>query len=70
MSTKTIELNSKQSEMVYLSLLVRICFIETGTASMRANDAIKCGKANSIKELSSEQRKLIVEMEELMSKLI
>lgn len=56
-------------EELYYCISARLGFIETGT-TMRANDAIKSGQHNKIKQLSLEQKKLIVKLETLMELLL
>lgn len=63
-------LTNKEKQEIYIALSLRLSFIETGKAMIRAGDAIKSGQQKLIKPLSKEQRKLIVELEDLMERLL
>lgn len=65
----SIDLSEEEKANIYLSIVVRLGFIETGT-SMRAQDAINCGKKALIKQLSSEQMKLVLNLEQLLNKML
>lgn len=60
----------QESEDLCLALGMRICFIETGTPVLRANDAIAQGNLSLIKPLTSDQQKLIVRLDELRKKVM
>lgn len=47
----------------------RICHIETGTAILRANDAIQSGKRDLLRPLTEHQRQFIARQEALIAKL-
>ena len=64
-----INLTREEQEELVISIHLRIGFIETGTLLVRANDAIKMGKQSYIKPLTSEQRRLITQLEDLANKL-
>jgi hypothetical protein len=55
--------NNKKAKLVYECIMCRICFIETGTAYMRANDAIQADQKNLLRALSHKQRELIALLE-------
>jgi hypothetical protein len=54
---------------IYISLSLRLGFIETGT-HVRAKDLVKVDKDFKPKVLSNEQMRLILDTEDLMSKLL
>lgn len=64
-----LELSREEREHIYISLSVRIGFIETGTIN-RAKDLINCGKSREVKQLTTEQTTLIKELEDLMSRVL
>lgn len=47
----------------------RICHIETGTAILRASDALESGRRDLIRTLSENQRDFIARQEALIAKL-
>lgn len=65
----TLEVSKEEKEQIYYSVVLRLGFIETGT-SMRAQDAINCGRKHLVKQLSSEQMQLILDLEKLLIKLL
>lgn len=64
-----IELTIKEKEHLILSLVVRLGFIETGTMN-RAKDLINIGQKDKIKVLSTEQMRGVVELEDLLTKIL
>jgi len=64
-----IEITKEEKEDIYIALSIRCGFIETGTIN-RAVDLANCEKKEKIKVLSREQRLKIVEIENLMNKII
>lgn len=69
MPNKLIELTEKERQEIYLSISFRCGYIETNTLS-RAKDLERAGQKDKIKALTVEQMKLIILLEELMSKMI
>ncbi len=65
-----VELTREEKEELYYSISCRLGIIETGTPMMRAKDAVNCGEQRKIKALTSEQMKLISDLEKIMYKLI
>ncbi len=59
---------SQEVDDIALALGMRICYIETGTVTLRASDAITQGKSNLIKPLSDEQQRLILRLVALRTK--
>lgn len=55
--------NHEKAKLVYECVMCRVCFIETGTAYMRAIDAMQSGQKDLLRPLSHEQRELIVALE-------
>lgn len=47
----------------------RICHIETGTAILRASDALQSGRRDLIRPLSEHQRAFIARQEDLIARL-
>ncbi len=70
MAAKVIELTEEDAEALYYSVSCRLGFIETGRVSMRASDAVRSGRAREVKILSLDQKKLVVQLEELMLRLL
>jgi hypothetical protein len=68
MTNKTIILSDKEREEIYISLSVRLGYIETNSIS-RAKDLERQGQKNRIKVLTTEQMKLVILLEELMEKM-
>lgn len=66
---KALTINAAESELLIIALQVRICYIETGTSSLRANDAIQQGNHKLVKALEPSQRALIADSEALIQKL-
>ena len=63
----TINLTNEEKQDIFLSIMVRIGFIETGTIH-RAKDLERTGE--KVKTLSSEQMKKVLELEELAYKIL
>ncbi len=64
-----MELTSREKEEVMLALSMRCGYIETGTV-YRAKDLEKAGQREDVRALSTEQMRLIILLEDLMSKII
>ncbi|BAG41732.1 hypothetical protein [Ralstonia phage phiRSL1] len=67
--TSTVELSRDEKNAIVTSLQMRICHMETGTVSLRANDAIRMKRQDMIRPLDEAQRKYIVNTEELIKRL-
>lgn len=67
---RTVKLTDTQVENIILALSMRNCYIETGNISLRANDAIRSKQPAIIKQLSKEQRQLIIDQEDLVEYII
>lgn len=64
-----IEFSSEELENIYSSLSTRICFIETGDPVMRANDMFRVDP-KKVRPLTSDQRRLVIQLEDLMQKVL
>lgn len=62
-------LTAKEKEDIYLSLMVRIGIIETGTIH-RAKDLERIGEKDKIQALTTAQMRKILELEELADKIL
>lgn len=58
--------NEELHKELMTCIIVRMCFIETGTHYLRATDAIKSGQPELVQPLDENQRRLIVALEEFM----
>ncbi|CAB5514602.1 hypothetical protein ACOTHJ_12955 [Achromobacter xylosoxidans] len=67
---KTLNIDRAETDLLVLALQVRICHIETGTSSLRANDAIAQGNHKLVKALEPSQRAVIADSEALIKKLL
>lgn len=65
-----LELTQQECADMRYALQVRICVIETGTPTLRAEDARAMGKANLVKPLSDEQKVVIARHAALSQKLL
>ena len=63
-------ITSGEASVLYDSLSVRKCLIETGTIGMSVEDAKNMGKHNLIKKLEPSQIALLKEIGSLMSALV
>jgi hypothetical protein len=64
-----LELSQQEQEDVIVGLQMRICVIETGNPSLRANDAIESGQPKLVRALSDEQKATVGRFEELVVKV-
>lgn len=64
-----ITLSDTQVEEIVTALKMRMSYIETGTVTLRANDAIGRGDHKKVRALDADQRKLISEIELLITEL-
>lgn len=64
-----LDLTPEERDDVIHGLQMRICVIETGTHTLRANDAVACGQPKLVRALSDEQKQLVVRLEELVKKV-
>lgn len=65
-----LEMTQQEREDLVYGLQMRICNIETGTTTLRANDAINSGQHKLVRALSESQRALIARHEALVKKLL
>ncbi len=63
-------LTKEDKDILYFSLSCRRCIIETGDYSMSAQDAMNAGLQSQIRALTTEQMKVIIRIEELMSEVL
>lgn len=66
----TMFLNDESIEDLINCINVRLCYIETGTVYLRANDAITQGQQRCIRALEPSQRESIRRMELLRNNLL
>lgn len=64
MTTK-VALTDQAVQDLVLALGVRIAFIETGTASLRASDLVEQGRGRELRHLTEEQKAVVSRMEGL-----
>jgi len=64
-----MQITSDEAEMIISALYMRINFIETGTPTLCANDAVQQKKHSFIKPLEDEQRELLRTMRHLIIRL-
>ncbi len=64
MTTK-VALTDQAIQDLVLALGVRIAFIETGTASLRASDLVEQGRGRELRTLTEEQKAVVSRMEGL-----
>lgn len=67
MTTTRIALTDQSIEDLVMALGVRIAFIETGTASLRAQDLLAQGRGKELRVLTEEQKVAVTRMEGLRS---
>lgn len=60
----------KEYSDIYQALIIWRNYIETGDVNLSANFAIQCGKSEIIKQLTTEQKKKCIELEELANKYL
>lgn len=63
--TTRVALTDQAIQDLGLALGVRIAFIETGTASLRASDLRAQGRSKEIRVLTEEQKEVVTRMEGL-----
>ena len=63
-------LDKEDKDILYYSLSCRRCIIETGDYSMSAQDALNAGHQDQIRALTTDQMKVIIRIEELMTQLL
>lgn len=66
---KTIQLTQQEREDLYLCIVTRLGYVETGEVALRARDAKNAGWDNKIKALSRDQMELVIRLEGLMKKV-
>lgn len=66
-TTTRIALTDQSIEDLVMALGVRIAFIETGTASLRAQDLLAQGRGKELRVLTEEQKVAVTRMEGLRS---
>ncbi len=64
-----LDITDTEKKLIITGIQMRRNYIETGEATMSAETAKNCGESRRIKSLSIEQMKLIVDTEQLLSKL-
>ena len=57
-------------DIIYLSLMMRANWIETGNPNRSMNDAIKFGERDIIKPLTPEQQEFVVRLRKLAIKAL
>ncbi len=62
-------ITADEKENILLSLNMRLAFIETGDPVLRASDAERSGQRTRIRVLKTEQMRLIVQTEDLITKI-
>lgn len=67
MTTTRVALTDQSIEDLVMALGVRIAFIETGTASLRAQDLLAQGRGKELRVLTEEQKVAVTRMEGLRS---
>jgi hypothetical protein len=63
-------LTEEEHEIIHYALSMRAGYIETGDALMRAVDAKRSGHSKLIRPLSTEQMKLLIKIDDLMSRCL
>ena len=66
----SLAVDQAEIDALVTALNVRMCFIETGTASVRAADAIEQDNAKIVRRLETSQRDLVTRCEKLVIKLL
>lgn len=64
-----LSITPEERDELVMSLHSRICHIETGTAILRASDALESGKKDLVRPLSAHQQAFIANQEALITKL-
>jgi hypothetical protein len=64
-----IKIETALLEQVSHSIMTKICHIETGKPTLRRNDAIDANEFKSIKKLSRDQERLVVDLGDLVENL-
>lgn len=65
-----LDITQQDREDLAYALGMRICSVETGTTTMRANDAINSGQSKLVRPLSESQRALISRHEALIKRIL
>lgn len=65
-----LELADVQIEDVVTSLEMRMAYIETGTVTLRANDAINQNQHKMVRALADSQKEAIARMDQLRTRLL
>lgn len=65
-----VSLSREEKDMIVIGLNMRRNYIETGTVTMSAADAKRFKEERQINALSTDQMKLIVKTEELITKIL